>query len=430
MSAPVDVFLRVIPKAYRGPGFEVVRNNVYKLVTNKQGEVVKKLVTQLVPLKRVRTTLDGLTQLAGSLKVLGKLMAVGSAASVATLGVCVVGFAALGTGLYAIHRRVSAIQRDVSALRTEVAELRELMVALHIKVDALAQVGQVQLSMLEGLRQERDIDDMAEVMAAIELAGARASEEPGPRRSGDLRNAANMLQKHRHKLIRRLDSAPPLATAWCSELAQRLMMVTVAEARVRYEDDDRSLALEGLRTAGAAVRASLRRCWEAVTERWTLAELLDGEEATPVGRAARIRVQAYERDLSDALRNTAAHLASDARAARRRAADAGAALRSGLERVRLTDDGARQTLLAHMDALLATREPAPTDLLDHLEALSGIVEALGSMRLGLAAVDALGIERHEVRLIGEQLDLGEELSGLGGTVVVEIRESSWSASPA
>jgi len=430
MSAPVDVFLRVIPKAYRGPGFEVVRNNVYKLVTNKQGEVVKKLVTQLVPLKRVRTTLDGLTQLAGSLKVLGKLMAVGSAASVATLGVCVVGFAALGTGLYAIHRRVSAIQRDVSALRTEVAELRELMVALHIKVDALAQVGQVQLSMLEGLRQERDIDDMAEVMAAIELAGARASEEPGPRRSGDLRNAANMLQKHRHKLIRRLDSAPPLATAWCSELAQRLMMVTVAEARVRYEDDDRSLALEGLRTAGAAVRASLRRCWEAVTERWTLAELLDGEEATPVGRAARIRVQAYERDLSDALRNTAAHLASDARAARRRAADAGAALRSGLERARLTNDGARQTLLAHIDALLATRGPAPTDLLDHLEALSGTVEALRSMQLGLAAVDALGIERHEVRLLGEQLDLGEQLSGLGGSVVVEIRESSWSASPA
>jgi hypothetical protein len=50
LSEQISVFLRAIPEAYRGPGFDVVRNNVYE----RAADGTRRLVTQLEPFSELR----------------------------------------------------------------------------------------------------------------------------------------------------------------------------------------------------------------------------------------------------------------------------------------------------------------------------------------------------------------------------------------
>lgn len=278
VAGMVELFVREIPAQFRGPGFTVIRNNVYELVRGADGALKKKLVTQLQEGQRLQIPATELSRL---LPQLGggaaTLATVGGVCSIATLGVVVVGFAALGYGLHRIGKRLATIEQGLERVAEQNAEIADALALLDIKVDHLTLLSREQSEALRQIQYQLHLRDFAEIEGANERLAVRCTEARSERRDREINQAANDLQVHRLRLAQWLADCPPEAGDVAAELAQATTLLALAEARARLLLDDDTFAERILSLAAESVRQAAARATAYTIGRWSLSTVLATE---------------------------------------------------------------------------------------------------------------------------------------------------------
>lgn len=385
-----EVFLRVIPEAFRGPGFEVIRNNVYELVRNADGETVRRLVTQLEETGRLRVPIEQLPRLLGSSQALGAasmLAKAGSVASVATLAVVVVGFAAVGKALHGMNQRLQRLQEGQAAMARDVAGIREALDLLDMKVDHLAVMADAQLAQLQRVEYRLMLEDEAQIEQALQDLQMFVGSGSEASRLDDARHAARVLHKHRIKVRRQLAGCPSDDVLQTADLVAALALLAAAESNARFVLGDPDRSIDVLDEVVEAIREVLRERLTRAEDRWSVDALLAPASAVgSVRRWARMRVWtglAMDVDV-EADRLVAEALSG----ARTRTRSASTALNAAREEVEVSVQGLREAQdywSSHAFGYLDTRSAAENraeetlrrvgDQRERLEGLRGALEA-------------------------------------------------------
>lgn len=386
-----EVFLRVIPEAFRGPGFEVIRNNVYELVRNADGQVVRRLVTQLEETGRLRVPVEALPRLLGSSNAMGTgamLAQAGSVASIATFAVVVVGFAAVGKALHGMNQRLQRLQDGQAAMARDVAGIREALDLLDLKVDHLAVMADAQLAQLQRVEYRLMLEDEAQVEQALQDLQAFVDSGAAAPRLDDARHAVRVLHKHRIKVHRQLAGCPSDDILQTADLVAALTLLAAAESNARFVlgDEDRSVGV--LDEVVEEIRQVLRDRLARAEARWTLDALL--ALASGIGSVRRWATMRVWAGLAGDVEAEADRLVSEALSGgRARMRSAGEALGAAHAELARTVEGLREA-----DTAWSTHEYG---YLDTRSAAQGV---------GDEAFRKVGVERERLEVlrdaVGEQ----------------------------
>lgn len=254
------VLIRQVPEQFRGPGFTHSGNNVYQFVEGAGGKVARKLVGQLeqgtqarLPIEQAARFFGGGGQLA-----LQALSAVGSVASIANLGVCVVGFIHVSRGLKRVEKRLERVEQKLDVIT-------ELVGILDQKVDQIAAMAKDQLSAITSLHALIVSFQTAKVHRALETLELRVGRESSPLGVAEIMAAAGVLHEYRLWLAQQRVSEPGRVLPARAELLRAEVMVAIAEARARCSVGDAAFAsrelelvLEGARTEADWMRQCLQ----------------------------------------------------------------------------------------------------------------------------------------------------------------------------
>ncbi len=263
-----DAVIRVKPPEFRGPGFDVVRNNIYKLGINDRGETVKTLVGQLEE-QRVRVPLEQAARLLGGSvqATLAALSAAGSVASIVNLGVSVVGFIHVSRALKRVEARLGRVELKLDAVA-------ELVGVIDQKVDQLLWLGDAQVKALAEVRSLMLSFQTASVHRALETLDLRAAAPFSPHRDGELLAAARTLHDYRIWLAQARESDPARPAPVRVELLRAEVLTAVAEARARMLVDDADFASLELERVLVGARSEVGRIREEFTSRAAVPSLL------------------------------------------------------------------------------------------------------------------------------------------------------------
>lgn len=232
-----SVFIRVIPPEFRDPRFTVSRNNVYEWVQGAKGAPARRLVGQLTEGQRLQLPADQAGRLLGGVgqTALATLSAVGSVASIATLGVCVVGFLHVSRSLKRVEQRLERVEQKLDAVA-------DLVGVIDQKVDQLLVLGTNQLDALTELHRLLMSFQTAAVHRALETLELRSRLGESPHRDHELLSAAQTLHEYRIWLAETREGDPTRPLFARTELLRAEVLVALAEARARLLIDDAAFA--------------------------------------------------------------------------------------------------------------------------------------------------------------------------------------------
>jgi hypothetical protein len=254
-----SVVLRIVPPEFRTPEYTVSRNNVYRLVQGDDGRVVRRLVGQLDEARQLRMPVGQAARFfgGGGQAALTALSAVGSIASTANLGVCVVGFLHVSRALRRVEARLERVEQKLD-------EIAELVGVIDQKVDQLLALGDAQLAALSELRNLLLSFQTAGVHRALETLEYRRSAPASAHRNAELMAAARTLHDFRLWLAHTRAAGRGRPAPARAELLRAEVLVVFAEARARCLANDAAFAaheleavLEGVRTEAMNMRAEL-----------------------------------------------------------------------------------------------------------------------------------------------------------------------------
>ncbi len=258
----VEIMARAYPKQFRGPQFTHTRNNVYEWVTNDSGRTVRQLVGQLEDVGPMRLPASEAAPLFGQ-TVAGVLTAVGAISSVANLGVSIAGFAMMKRDFNRVFRRLDAIQNVVEGVSDKVDTALESLELLHLKVDYLVQVAQLQQADVEIIRNtvedirqfqldrqrveiESALEDLAYLMEKGHASDAHAFQAVAER--------LRIPRKQILLLVDRCEEAHPVN----AEMSVLATLVATAEAHAWYG----ASRIEAGHRAIAEAHSSISRLFE------------------------------------------------------------------------------------------------------------------------------------------------------------------------
>lgn len=250
--SPTDasVLIRVIPPEFRGPDFTFARNNVYRRVAGDGGKVVHRLVGQLQDGPPARLPVAQAARLfgGGGQMALQALSALGSVASVANLGVCVVGFIHVSRGLRRVEARLERVEQKLDAVA-------ELVGVVDQKVDQLLGLAGVQIAALAEIHGLLLSFQTAKVHRALETLDFRVGAGVSPHDTPEIMAAAAILHEYRVWLAHTRTADPKRPLSARAELLRAEVLVAVAEARARCSVDDAAFAARELESVLEGVRA-------------------------------------------------------------------------------------------------------------------------------------------------------------------------------
>lgn len=268
MSGDAYVFIRVIPQEYRGVGYSVVRNNVYRKVQGTNGPA-RQLVGQLKEVPSTRLPIDQAARLfgGGGKAALTALSAVGSVASVATLGVCVLGFLHVSRALKRIEARLEGIEQKLDMVA-------DMIGVIDQKVDQLIWRSDAQLQALAEIRGLLLSFETADVHRALETLDIRSKLPSSKHQDHELMEAARVLHKYRTWLAQVRESAPMRPPSARTELLRAEVLLALAEARARLIADDANFAAAELERVLAGARQEVRRMRTTIVKAGAVPSLL------------------------------------------------------------------------------------------------------------------------------------------------------------
>lgn len=240
--ADANVLIRVVPPEFRSPGYSVTRNNVYQWVQGKDGSPVRRLVGQLAEGHRAKLPVEQAARLFGGQSAMNMLSAVGSVASIANLGVCVMGFLHVSRALKRVEARIERVEQKLDALT-------ELVGVIDQKVDQLLWIGDVQIQALAEIRGLMLSFQTAAVHRALETLDLRSRATGLLHNDAELMGAARTLHDYRIWLAQLRESDPTRPAPVRAELLRAEVMVALAESRARCIANDApfaALELEGV----------------------------------------------------------------------------------------------------------------------------------------------------------------------------------------
>ena len=267
--ADAAVILRVVPPQFRGPAFSFVRNNVYQQVAGPGGKATRQLVGQLQDAAPTRLPVDQVARFfgGGGQVALQALSAVGSVASIANLGVCVVGFIHVSRGIRRIEARLERVEQKVDAIA-------ELVGVVDQKVDQLQELAVEHHKALSALHALMLSFQTARVHRALETLEFRCA-GTGPRRdTSEIMAAAAILHEYRLWLSQTRLADPGRALPATAELLRAETLVAIAEGRARCLVGDAGFAALELESVLAGVRAEADRMRSRIGSEGGIASLL------------------------------------------------------------------------------------------------------------------------------------------------------------
>lgn len=302
--ADASVLVRVVPPEFRGPAFTVSRNNVYEWVQGNSGAPVRRLVGQLEQGHQVRLPAEQATRLFGGQAAMGVLNAVGSVASIANLGVCVVGFLHVSRALKRVEARIERVEQKLDVLT-------ELVGVIDQKVDQLLWIGEVQMEALAEIRGLMLSFQTAAVHRALETLDLRSRTTASLHHDAELMGAARTLHDYRIWLAQLRESDPTRPPPVRAELLRAEVMVALAEARARCIANDAPFAALELERVLGGAREEVVRMRRGITSGGGVPSLLscivegvDDMHAECVGAWSWIDGRSTRRSTSDLLRET------------------------------------------------------------------------------------------------------------------------------
>lgn len=302
--ADASVLIRVVPPEFRGPGYTVSRNNVYQWAQGESGTPVRHLVGQLAQGHRTQLPAEQATRLFGGQAAMSLLNAVGSVASIANLGVCVVGFLHVSRALKRVEARIERVEQKLDVLA-------EMVGVVDQKVDQLLWLGDVQIQALAEIRSLMLSFQTAAVHRALETLDLRSRATASLHHDAELMGAARTLHDYRIWLaqLREADLTRPAPVR--AELLRAEVMVALAEARARCLANDAPFAALELQSVLGGAREEVVRMRSAISTNGGTPSLLscmvdgvDDMHDECVGAWSWLDGRSTRRSTSDLLRET------------------------------------------------------------------------------------------------------------------------------
>ena len=303
----LEVLARVVPAEFRGLDYSVVRNNVYRSTSAADGTQVRSLVGQLQEVGRFAMVEDQARPLFGLGSAANALSAVGAFASIANLGVSVVGFHLVRQDLRRIESRLGYLQGSVDRLDLSVS-------FLHEKVDYLGLLSEEIL--LEQAKQRESLSQVrtfllagltAELGQALETLEVRSQQTTRNHAwENDVREAAKTLQRHRLLLVEfACRPASTLSPATQVEAGLALAACARAECRSWLMLGEYDFALRAVDHAMGTIRSVAQGLYSA-----------DGcRPWADIEQQARLQSWLFDWSIDDSLAECARRLVSDRLAA-------------------------------------------------------------------------------------------------------------------
>ena len=271
MSEPsARVFMRRIPKQFRGDGFTFSRNNIY----NKESGT---LVGQLEEAGELTVHPTDVTRLFGgtaSFQNLLRLSNIANVTSIINLGVSVASF-------MHISRKLEQVQRRLNEIEGKLDTMHELMGVIDQKIDQLSTLTAVQIQTLAGLCDFASSTQMAKVHQALETIKLRTELHNAKRFDATVFSAIETLHQQRLWFAKQrnnldLDTAIPLR----AEIMRAEVLISMAEAQARCGIDDAKFAARTLESSVESMHAQVRQMWESVDRRYGVQALFASSTTT------------------------------------------------------------------------------------------------------------------------------------------------------